>query len=207
MESDINAYLWSADITSILNLGSGGNSNSTLVNFFSTSQTSRLRFSGGKNSVTKQHTTPWIQNLCKQLDEDLNKLLSDIEYSTSSDGSTDLVVLNTDAKNFNEYLQESLLHFADQLGDSLLGIIERFKSSDEESSSSRILKILFTCRLAHALPYNCSSLKQCFMSSSQQAIMQQRQLAARMSQTDIMSPTSLTKKIMPNSEKVSLHVF
>ena len=251
---DINGYLWSSDIANILNAGSASASQEKQqINFFSnqTSKFGRLNnfFSSGRsnglnNFSAKQHTTPSIQKLCRQLDDDLAKLLSDIEFSTStnlsnenssssnSESSSDLLnianILNVDLKNFNEYLQESLLLFGNNMCTSLSDLIEKLNTGATQSnlikeetvenrkfsinqvfdSNLNVKRILLICRLAHAIPFNCSSFKMCFINLNQQLAQQQRQQQISSQQTATSSPSSSLRKSLPpmTEQRVSVRI-
>ncbi len=94
------------------------NKGQSTFDFFSNQSTNKLsKFLSLNKQTSKQYTTtPVIQKLCKILDDDLNRLLNDIELSTSTESSavSNLIktnhsnILNEDLKYFSEYLQSNL---------------------------------------------------------------------------------------------------
>lgn len=186
-ESDINSYLWSLDLFNQTNEatadnvtnGSNANNNPAATpknqfEFFPTSRSS-ARLAGGAakqlNIVLKQYSsTPSIQKLCKSLDDDLGKLLADIEYGSFVDETN----TGPDSPNeqFTNNLKDNLTSFAQAVYESLLELVNKLKqtiSDDHDkhhSLSDNIGKILFICRLVHAMPHNCDNLKACFANSS-----------------------------------------
>lgn len=118
-------------------------SNRSVIDFFgsSSAKLSRQLASKGLNMALKQHaTTPAIQKLCRFLDEDLNRLLNDIEFSTSMSNSAtlpDTNILNDDFKYFNEYLQANLELFNDNLCKSLTNLIESLKKEQDENKNEQ----------------------------------------------------------------------
>ncbi len=232
--------MWSADISSILNASNNipGSQDKHQVNFFSNQTASKPSRQHSfplsrtnQNFTAKQHTTPSIAKLCKQLDDDLAKLLNDIEFSTSSNLSQDQQIdpnnqefnianiLNVDLKNFNEYLQESLLLFGNNICTSLINLIEKLKTenssktdSDRKSSLSdsidlslNIKQILLICRLSHAIPFNCPSLRLCFINLNQQLAQQQRQQQSNMKmssqEAQNNSPIASFRKAVPQIDQ------
>lgn len=189
---DINSFLWSLDAFSLINTESQKNNlNKTPIDFFSNPGSKFVRQNSSKNfnlpSKQQHSSTPAIQKLCKCLEEDLNRLLNDIEISTTGtflqNNDLNISILNDDFKYFNEYLQDNLHLFSESLFKSFTELIESLnvdnKSSDtttEFGFSLSIKKILLICRLAHALPYNCPHLKICFNNLNQQLIQQRQQL-------------------------------
>lgn len=117
-------------------------------------------------STLKQYsTTPSVQKLCKQFDEDLGKLLSDIEFG-SMDQATGSDNNDADAAMKSGHLKENLFSFSKNISGSLLEFVNNLSSTmtnkNDDDTMSRIRKILFVCRLAHALPYTCPNLRACF---------------------------------------------
>jgi len=149
------------------------NNKKTQIDFFSSSSNkSRLLTSTksfGKHLQTADdYLTPSMMNLCKLLDDELSRLLNDIEFSTNeSKNQPNDSILSEDLRHFNEYLLANLQTFSQNLCDSLSNLIsklyEELKNSPKErNDQSQIRKILFICRLAHALPKSSSNLYHCF---------------------------------------------
>lgn len=187
-EIDINSYLWSLDQFNI----NDSNKGQVTFDFFSNQSTNKLsKFLTLNKQTSKQYTTtPVIQRLCKILDDDLNRLLNDIEMSTSSESTSvsNLIktnhsnILNEDLKYFSEYLQSNLKLFSQKLYNSLKELINsletKLKNNDENSDAFNSLvvkKILLLCRFSYALPNNCPHFKLCFNNLYNQ-FLQQRQL-------------------------------
>jgi hypothetical protein len=187
----------------------------------------------GQNYSTKQHTTPSIAKLCRQLDEDLARLIGDIEFSTSSSlndqqsssSSPDFniaTILSVDLNNFNDYLQESLLSFGNNMCGSLMGLIEKLNSGETvgiPSSSGRkfsltetldlnlnVKQILLICRLAHAIPFNCPSLKLCFINLNQQLVQQQRQQLMRLNSQETAQNNSVVSSYRKTTQQTDQKV-
>lgn len=137
------------------------------------------------------------------LEDDVNKILNDIEISTSGSHamSTEatVAILTNDFKRFNEYLQDNLDQFTENLFESLLKMINEINESESEK---RIKKILFICRLAHALPHNCSHLKICFNNLNQQLIQQRQQILLSSKQNAESSTSALLSAL--NKRKQAL---
>jgi hypothetical protein len=202
---DINSYLWSANLANILatvsslpssNLQSSNKNQAQSINFFSNqSNNSKYKNLSGislfNNQRQQAHNTPSVQKLCKILDEDLRKILNDIEFSTTSNMNNDAQktnsylftsVLNEDLKKFNEYLQDCLQLFGQNLCDSFLDFIQKLKTNEfKQSRRNRLLsesnsnsplnsldsnlnmkQILLICRFAHSIPSNCPHFKLCY---------------------------------------------
>lgn len=208
-ETDINSFLWSFD-----NLN---DKNKAQIDFFS-GHSFKLTRQGSRNSGLgdKQQylSTPAIQKLCRILEEDLNKLLNDIEVSTSGSytvaSEANISILTNDFKCFNEYLQDNLELFSENLCKSFQELIDSlYGSNDSSMNSLSTKKILLISRLTHALPYNCPHLKICFNNLNQQLI-QQRQQILLSSKQNLESSTNallsaLSKKKQTLTEnKVSL---
>ena len=63
-------------------------------------------------------------NLCKLLDDELSRLLNDIEFSTNeSKNQPNDSILSEDLRHFNEYLLANLQTFSQNLCDSLSNLI------------------------------------------------------------------------------------
>jgi uncharacterized FlaG/YvyC family protein len=218
-ETDINSYLWSLDQFSSLNSSSLANKNigNADIDFFSNqlNKTSKNVRPAQKSSILKQHLiTPAIQKLCKYLDDDLSKLLNDIEYSTSSEQGKPVTdpkieaVLNNDIKNFYDYLQTNLESFCENVCKSLSGMVDTLTKKNKTSNKDlaysidsdwETKKILLICRLAHALPNNCPHFRILFNN-----IIYQRQLQSNKSATPAIdnSPiNSLLKKKQPVADQ------
>ncbi|CAF0714065.1 unnamed protein product [Brachionus calyciflorus] len=201
-ETDINSFLWSFDAFNSLNDFS---KNRSQVDFFSSHNLKLTRQSSNKNlSIGEKHlysSTPAIQKLCRGLEDDLNKLLNDIELSTSGSytiaNESNITILTNDFKCFNEYLQDNLDLFSENLCKSFKELITLL-NTDSCIDSLNIKKILLISRLTHAMPYNCPHLKICFNNLNQQLI-QQRQQVLLNSKQNLENSTSallnaLTKK-------------
>ena len=177
-------------------------------------------------SSSSQHTiTPLVRNLCKNLDEDLSHLLSDIEFTTNAalikSGSSARMsdIISEDFDRFNEYLDVDLKHFCQSLATSLLNLIELQQRELNEtlendltlissSEVSRVIKrILLICRFVNAvINLSCPHLKTCFNNVNQQFIQQRRsQLLSKL--TDPGESAFQLKKKLPFSEqKVNSHL-
>ena len=153
--------------------------------------------------------TPAVQKLCKNLDDDLSKLLNDIEFSTNTDSNASKISgeqLNDDLKNFNEYLQLNLELFCGNLCKSIGDLVETLKENSRSSFNSNnpnydMQKILLICRFAHALPKNSSYIKICFINLSNQQNQQQLKSKAISTENSILN-NLLKKKQVLNEQKV-----
>lgn len=147
------------------------------IDFFSSHSLKLQRNGKNLNERLIYSSTPIIKKLCSSLEEDVNKILSDIEISTSGSyvmsTESNVTILTNDFKRFNEYLQDNLDHFSDNVLSSLVKLIDELS---ESKSEQHIKKILLVCRLAHALPHNCPHLKICFNNLNQQLIQQRQQI-------------------------------
>lgn len=162
-----------------------------------------------KNALGQHTITPVIQKLCKQLDENMLRLLNDIEFTTNLSLNNNSIpvnqiaeIINEDFKCFNEYLQANLQIFSDNLYKSLTYLINNLKS--DENNDLNIKKILLICRFASALSNFCPNLKMCFSNLNQQ-YMAQRQLNSKTgSLNDLFSPqlNNLLKKKILSDQKV-----
>jgi hypothetical protein len=142
--------------------------------------------------------------LCKNLDDDLSKLLNDIEVSTStnsSGGNISNEKLSDDFKNFNEYFQSNLDLFCNNLCKSIRDLVENLRGNSIKSSYD-MQKILLLCRFAHALPYNSFYIKTCFSNFSNQQLKSKQPITENSPLTNI-----LKKKQMFNEQKVCLAVI
>jgi hypothetical protein len=121
----------------------------------------------------------------------LNRLLNDIELSTSTDSSviSNVIktnhsnILNEDFKYFSEYLQSNLKLFSQKLNNSLKESIDSLEKKLKDDNNDQdafnnleIKKILLLCRFAYALPNNCPNFKLCFSNLYNQ-FLQQRQIS------------------------------
>jgi hypothetical protein len=143
------------------------------IDFFSSS-TNKNRLLTPTKSNSKQlqnandYLTPSMMNLCKLLDDELSRLLNDIEFSTNeSKNQSNDSILSDDLRHFNEYLLANLKSFSQTLCDSLNNLINKLyqelkNESTDQNVQFHIRKILFICRLAHALPKSSSNLFYCF---------------------------------------------
>lgn len=160
------------------------------IDFFSNHSLKLHRNNKNLHQKLIYSSTPLVKDLCLSLEDEVNKILNDIEISTSGSHvmSTEatVAILTNDFKRFNEYLQDNLDHFSESLFDSLFKMINEINESDCER---KIKKILFICRLVHCLPHNCSHLKICFNNLNQQLI-QQRQQILLSSKQNLESSTS-----------------
>ena len=211
-DTDINSYLWSLDQINSITTGESsiGDTNKQIsrkseIDFFSNQLNKFSKSQSSKNTTTKHHSiTPSIQNLCKNLDDDLSKLLNDIEFSTSTDSSGVKISsekLNDDLKNFNEYFQSNLELFCDNLCKSIRDLVENLRGNSIKSNCD-MQKILLLCRFAHALPNNSFYIKTCFSNFSNQQIKSKQPLPENSPLTNI-----LKKKQMLNEQKVCLTVI
>ncbi|RNA42051.1 conserved oligomeric Golgi complex subunit 1, partial [Brachionus plicatilis] len=170
-ESDINSLLWSSEESE--NVAKSR----AQIDFFSSHSLKLQRNGKNLNERLIYSSTPIIKKLCSSLEEDVNKILSDIEISTSGSyvmsTESNVTILTNDFKRFNEYLQDNLDHFSDNVLSSLVKLIDELS---ESKSEQHIKKILLVCRLAHALPHNCPHLKICFNNLNQQLIQQRQQI-------------------------------
>jgi hypothetical protein len=187
-EIDINAYLWSFDSSQLNAFNAFGSTTKPSFDFFSNSTAKSLKSANslytnkqsGGSSINTNVVTPSVQKLCKCLDEDLNKLLNDIDFTTNVNSTSNnnyetslklTSIVNDDLKCFNEYLNEYLQIFTESLCESIHKTIESLRESsssienkDFEFKEKNINKIVFICRFVHALPNYCLSLKYCFSS-------------------------------------------
>ena len=199
---DINSYVWSFESSQLSSFNSSSGKigerkpekSDSSIDFF-TNQSSRMQRFNTQKALNKTYlkqygVSPAIQALCKCLDEDLSKLLSDIEFSTNlnsanvtNSASEYINVLNEDFKLFNEYLQECLASFGAELSSLLKNQIESLKQGYANSTSTpkniHMIKILLLCRLVHALPNFCPNLKISYNNINLQMISQREQLTRK----------------------------
>lgn len=100
---------------------------------------------------------PNVQKLVKKFEDDLAELLNDIEFSND----------DNDLEVKSQHLRDNLAIFSENLYNSIHElIIGLSKDSKESESEININKILFVCRLVHAMAYTCPNLRSCFVSFS-----------------------------------------
>lgn len=141
------------------------------INFFHSSASTQrpaLRSVMSKSSLymmRQQHaiTTPSVQKLCKQFDDDLAKLLNDIEFNSTSQADSESSE-DDDIALKNSHLKENLTAFTTNMYESFLDLFTNTLKKSIGDDEATIKKILFVCRLIHALPYTCPNLKACFYS-------------------------------------------
>ena len=217
-DADINAFIWSME-NNQFTFNSGNKSN---IDFIS----NRLAQNRLLKSSSSQHTiTPLVRNLCKNLDDDLSHLLSDIEFNSNAALLTKSVslarmsdVISEDFDRFNEYLHVDLKQFCQRLSSSLLNLIESQQQVLNETLGHDltlisspgvnliIKRILLICRFVNAvINLSCPHLKACFNNVNQQFIQQRRsQLVSKLA--DPGESTFQLKKKLPFSEqKVNFH--
>jgi hypothetical protein len=177
------------------------------IDFFSNKTLSHQNKALYSNS--NQHTTtPSIKQLCKNLDDDLNKLMNDIEFTTNStnftlNNSVNLII-NDDLDKFNEYLEVNLKQFGTNISTSLVQIIEDLKAEDI-NDDLRYKKILFICRFSHALVnLVCPSLKLFFTNINLNQSRKNQVINSKIiiDQTESNTNISLKKKQILNESKV-----
>lgn len=167
----MNSFLWSFDVfnqTNEMPNGSNANTNQKkLIEFFPTINLNKslgnrsLSSAKIQNIILKQYsTTPTIQKLSKLFEEDLSKLLNDIEFGSIDSNDTPNVSSNEDIMK-NAHLKENLQLFSDNFYNSLFELLQNLKQNVHENDLN-MKEILFICRLVHALPYTCPILKACF---------------------------------------------
>lgn len=179
-EIDLNSYLWPLDVFNQTNENLTTENTTTpghqkkQIDFFPSTSggasrpLTNLRSISSRQLYTtlKQYsTTPSVQKLCKQFDDDLGKLISDIEF-----GSIDQVASSdnndNDAAMKSGHLKDNMSSFSENISGSLLEFVNNLSSTmtnkNDDDTMVRIRKILFVCRLAHALPYTCPNLRACF---------------------------------------------
>lgn len=158
--------MWSNEAASL-------NNKKFQIDFFSSSSNkNRLltptKYNSKQLQTASDYLTPSMMNLCKLLDDELSRLLSDIEFSTNeSKNQPNDSILSDDLRHFNEYLLANLQTFSQNLCDSLSNLINKLyeelkNNSKDQNPQSQIRKILFICRFAHALPKSSSNLYFCF---------------------------------------------
>ncbi len=208
-EIDVNSYLWSLDQFNSLNMGevfldeaTKNSSKKSEIDFFSNQFNKFSRNQSGKN-MTAKPITPAIQKLCKTLDDDLSKLLNDIEFTTSTDSnkiSSDQQ--NDDLKIFNEYLQSNLELFCGNLCQSIGDLVKNLRESNMNSTNSNLSmqKILLICRFVHALPNNSFYIKICFTNLINQQNQQLKSKSLAVENTTLNN--LLKKKQILNEQKV-----
>lgn len=220
--------MWSFDAFNLINsdtLSNGSKSNHrSQIDFFANQNSRLVRQSSYKNlqfGLRQQYSsTPVIQKLCKCIEEELIRILGDIELSTTgsllSNTEANISILNDDFKYFNEYLQDNLQLFSENLCNSLTQLIDSLNTEEpikpivDNSGFDldiKIKKILLICRLAHALPYNCPHLKICFNNLNQQFIQQRQQLLANSkdsANTNLLLSLLNKKKQLTTETKVNI---
>lgn len=97
---------------------------------------------------------PNVQKLVKKFEDDLAELLNDIEFSND----------DNDLEVKSQHLRDNLAIFSENLYNSIHELIVGL--SKESESEININKILFVCRLVHAMAYTCPNLRSCFVSFS-----------------------------------------
>ena len=213
-ETDINSYLWSLDqfnsLSTTDNYQDDTNKQSVKkseIDFFSSQFIRVSRTQANKSASSKQHfITPVVQRLCKYLDEDLSKLLNDIEYVANGESNarkTSTEQQNDDLKNFNEYLQSNLELFCERTCSSLGDLVDNLKlnSTNSKFEGQTILcldmqRILLICRFAHALPNNTFYLRACYSN-----LVQQQHNKSLQNESSMLS--NILKKKQINEQKVN----
>jgi hypothetical protein len=155
--------------------------------------------------MTAKPITPAIQKLCKTLDDDLSKLLNDIEFTTSTDSNKiSSEQQNDDLKIFNEYLQSNLELFCGNLCQSIGDLVKNLKESNMNSTNSNLSmqKILLICRFVHALPNNSLYIKICFTNLINQQNQQLKSKSFAVENTSLNN--LLKKKQILNEQKVCI---
>ena len=185
------------------------NANKADIDFFSNQFSNKTRsIQTSRITAPKQHAiTPAIHKLCKHLDDDLSKLLSDIEFSTNTTESSvnraSTEQQMDELRIFGEYLQTNLELFCDNVCKSLGDLIYGLRNElDSATVGLRIKKILLICRFAHALPNSCTHLKVCFSNLIQQ---RNQPLSGKTTSTDPLMSSLLKKK--QNEQKVNKFSF
>lgn len=198
-ETDINSYIWSLENSQLTsNISSQKNTKQKsfdllLSRSFSSSQ---LKATG---NINQHNVTPAIKDLCKQLDDELEYLLEDIEHTTKWSVKNRIPnmksIITEDFDRCNDYLEQSLKEFSRTVCQSLTGLIETL--SGQEGEKERIKKILLICRFTNALVnFSSPNLKATFNNVNQQVMKQRKiQLEAKLSDTnDLMQMLSAAKK-------------
>ncbi len=156
-ETNINSYLWcgpgtaddyQVEITELFSSNADKKKNDRLITY-----------------KTKA-ITPALQKLYKCLDDDLNKLIQDIDESLKD---TTHVQHQNDAhsthhRQINQYLQVNSALFIDKIMASFQSFIGQLeeqsnKAVDDSTSTVDVTKLILIARFAHALPICCPQMK------------------------------------------------
>ena len=203
-----------------LSMFSNDNKNQITIDFFtnpSSRSTSRFHsINSTKSHHTYKHyaTTPVIEKLCKILDDELSRLLSDIEFSTQDSvthrqaKAANAQLLDQDLKCFSDYMQSYLKLFTQNLNDSLRSLVDDYKFKDISSAKSEtddldVKKLLLICRFSYVLPHSCPNLKLCFINLCQQ-LLQQREQDSKLTSLDSAASHLFKKKLSLENRNSSI---
>jgi hypothetical protein len=128
--------MWSNEAMSL-------NNKKLQIDFFSSSSNKNRLLTPTKSNSKQLQTasdylTPSMMNLCKLLDDELSRLLNDIEFSTNeSKNQPNDSILSEDLRHFNEYLLANLQTFSQNLCDSLSNLINKLYEELKNSSKDK----------------------------------------------------------------------
>ena len=188
-EIDLNSYLWSFDSAQpncAAEIKANAEKAENVIDFFSSHRSSSS--SDSNRHMLKQYgASPVIQMICQCLDNDLSRIIDDIEFSTALNANSIsslsyVTILNDDFKHFNEYLHAHLLAFSDNvcrlLNEQANACTSEYERGARQENS--VNKMLLICRLAYSLPKFSHNLKLCFNNSNLQLINQRQQLTSKL---------------------------